>query len=246
MAEAAEMQLLYRVGNAAVQNFPFPHIYVRDLFPADFYRRLRQNLPSANAYTTLRKLNRVRDDYPDSRVVLPLETQHLSALDEPQRSFWQALTTSLRGPEFGSLILSRFQPALEQRFGSLSEQQFAVEALLVRDHTTYRLPPHTDSPTKVVSLLFYLPQDDNLAHLGTSIYLPKTRKQTTERHACASEQFDRLFTMPYTQNTLFAFVNTPNAIHGVEPITEGEVCRDLLLYDIKVHGTTQRPAMVSA
>lgn len=237
------MQLLYRVGNAAVQYFPFPHIYVRDLFPADFYRRLRAHLPPANAYTTLRKLKRVRDDYPDTRLVLPLEAQHLSALDEPQRSFWQTLIAWLRGPEFGSLVLSRFQPALEQRFGRIADQQFATEALLVRDHATYRLPPHTDSPAKVVSLLFYLPHDDMLSHLGTSIYLPSDRKPIAEGDASrASEQYDRLFTMPYTPNTLFAFVNTPNAVHGVEPIGQSEVYRDLLLYDIKVHGVPNGPA----
>jgi hypothetical protein len=39
--------------------------------------------------------------------------------------------------------------------------------------------------------------------------------------------------MPYVPNSLFAFVRTSNLFHGVEPISENGVCRDLLLYDIQ-------------
>jgi len=44
----------------------------------------------------------------------------------------------------------------------------------------------------------------------------------------------RVLTMEYLPNTLFAFMKTPQAFHGVEPITQENVRRDLLLYDIKV------------
>jgi len=47
-------------------------------------------------------------------------------------------------------------------------------------------------------------------------------------------QFRRVRTMEYLPNTLFAFMKTPDSFHGVEPITQPGVQRDLLLYDIKV------------
>ena len=43
-----------------------------------------------------------------------------------------------------------------------------------------------------------------------------------------------MMTMPFLPNTLFAFMKTHNSFHGVEPIQEIGVRRDLLLYDIKV------------
>jgi hypothetical protein len=46
--------------------------------------------------------------------------------------------------------------------------------------------------------------------------------------------FDRMMTMPFLPNSLFAFLKTHNSFHGVEPIQETGVRRDLLLYDIKV------------
>lgn len=243
MSSAAEMQLLYRVANAPVHHFPFPHMYVRDVFPDAFYRALRENLPSPDACRTLTSLGRVSDGYPESRLVFPLETQNIAGLPEPARRFWQDLAKWLRGQEFGSMMLGRFAPYLEQRFGAAYTQEFTNEALLVQDYTTYRLPPHTDSPQKVLALLFYLPPDDRLSHLGTSIYLPKERGFVCEGHTHhPPEAFDRLMTMPYAPNSLFAFFKTSSSFHGVEPIVEKGVRRDLLLYDIRVH----RPSLAES
>jgi hypothetical protein len=35
-------------------------------------------------------------------------------------------------------------------------------------------------------------------------------------------------------NTLFAFMKTANSFHGVEPIREAGIRRDLMLYDIRL------------
>jgi hypothetical protein len=229
------MQLLYRIGNAPVQLFPFPHIYVRDVFPDDFYKRLRAHIPPASAFDTLKKLNRVTGDYPDSRLVFPVTPHDVATLDEPYRSFWNETGAWLLGGELAPFVLSKFEGILAQRFANPADEPFVSEALLVQDYTTYRLPPHTDSPKKAVAFLFYLPEDDSMSHLGTSIYVPRDRRLVSDGGGyCRPEDFDLMMTMPYVPNSLFAFVKTPNAFHGVEPITDRNVRRDLLLYDIKV------------
>ena len=45
--------------------------------------------------------------------------------------------------------------------------------------------------------------------------------------------FERVATMPYKPNTLFAFVKTVQSFHGVERVDEPNVRRDLLFLDIK-------------
>jgi len=50
-----------------------------------------------------------------------------------------------------------------------------------------------------------------------------------------------VLTAPYVPNTLFAFLKTPNAFHGVEPIAEPNVERALLLYDIAVKAVPAAP-----
>lgn len=148
--------------------------------------------------------------------------------------------------EFAPFVLSKFATFLNQRFGAAGEPEFKSEALLVQDYSTYALPPHTDSPRKVMSFLFYLPEDDSMSRLGTSIYIPKDRRQLSEGGGyCRAEDFDLLTTMPYLPNTLFAFVKTPNAFHGVEAIQERDIRRDLLLFDIKIAGALPTTPAVS-
>ena len=41
----AELHLAYKIANTPILNFPFPHIYVENIFPADFYSKLLKNFP---------------------------------------------------------------------------------------------------------------------------------------------------------------------------------------------------------
>ena len=235
MSSDANLHVLYQIANAPIRLFPYPHIYVQDVFPRDFYRELRAHLPPAEAYQDLKALNRVGAGYPDTRLVMVVTPENVHALPEPSRSFWNGTAQWLLAGPFGQAVASKFAEFLEQRFGDLSQTRFHDEALLVQDYSTYSLGPHTDSPAKVLSFLFYLPPDDSLAHLGTSIYVPKDPGFTCPggpHHRF--EMFDRAMTMPFLPNTLFAFLKTHNSFHGVEPIKEAGIRRDLLLYDIKV------------
>jgi hypothetical protein len=53
-----------------------------------------------------------------------------------------------------------------------------------------------------------------------------------------------MLTMPYLPNSLFGFLKTQNSFHGVEPVKEVDVQRNLLLYDIRAH--VQRAAQLPA
>ncbi len=217
-----------------INPFPFPHIYVRDVFPEDYYRQLQAALPPAETYKTLKALGRVGPNYSDARFVMPVTPENAQAMAEPFRAFWLKLAEwMLVG--FGPDMLAKFEPFIQQRFEGGTHMEFYNEALLIQDWTTYSLGPHTDAPRKVLSFLFYLPADDSLAPLGTSIYVPKQPEfQCPGGPHHPFEMFDRMMTMPYLTNSLFAFVKTHNSFHGVGPITEGSARRDLLLYDIYV------------
>jgi len=244
MFSSAESQLLYKVANAPIQLFPYPHILVHDVFPHDYYLRLRAHLPPGSAYKSLKALGRVVGNYPDTRSVLPLVPDEVEALDEPYRSFWHEFASWLLGGSFGRIVLQKFAPLLAQRFENPVAVDYHHESLVVQDRTNYSLGPHTDSASKVVSFLFYLPADASMPHLGTSVYVPKDAAFTCPggpHHPF--QNFDRLLTVPYVPNTLFGFMKTPNAFHGVEPIRDENVERALLLYDIKVKNV---PAPVPA
>jgi hypothetical protein len=235
-----ELQVLYKIGNATVLEYPYPHIYVPEIFPPEFYAELRRNLPPQSSMKTLGELKRTTgNDYP-ARGVLPLASE-LDGLAPGQRTFWEGVRQWMLGRGFADIIIGKFAPYLAQRFGDLRNVRFSHEALIVRDTTSYHLGPHTDAPSKALSFLFYLPADASRPHLGTSMYLPRD-----PAFVCPGgphykfENFRLLRTLPYVPNALFGFMKTPNSFHGVEPIDEPDIRRDLLLYDIRGEAPQQK------
>ena len=231
MSSSAELHLAYRVSNAAIQHFPYPHIYVRDVFPPDYYAQMRAMLPAPESMAPIGEVRNAKGF--NERFVLQFTPEQLATLTPGQRQFWQELHGWLVGGALAHLLLTKFGPYINQRFGNQAGLRFYDEALLVQDITEYKLGPHTDAPRKVLTLLFYLPGDESQSHLGTSIYLPKDRQLRCPGGPHYEHRgFDRVWTMPFLPNSLFAFVKSDASFHGVEPVKDPDCRRWLLLYDI--------------
>lgn len=148
MFSNAEMQLAYKVANEPIRMFPYPHFIVRDVFPAEFYRALREHLPPTSAYRTLKSMGRVGSNYPDTRTVVPLTPDDVASLSEPYRSFWSDFAGWFLNGLFAQILLQKFSGLLAQRFEDPAAVEYTQEALVVQDRTNYSLGPHTDSPKK--------------------------------------------------------------------------------------------------
>ena len=232
MSSSAELHLCYRFGNATIRGYPFPHCYVEDAFPREYYEEMQRMLPDPGSMHPIRDVRPVAGGYPE-RFVLPFAEDLMAKLPEPKRSFWIDLRAWLIGGRFASLALNKFAPLVQQRFRDEPNVRFFDDAMLVQDVTNYSLGPHSDTPKKVITMLFYLPRDMSQSHLGTSIYVPKDpgfRDPGGPHHP--REDFDRLWTAPFLPNSLFVFFKTDNSFHGVEPVTDRDCRRWLLLYDI--------------
>ena len=245
MNPAVEEHVIYQLANAPLRPYPFPHLYVESIFPPEYYAELRDNWPSASRLTTLDTMGRVPAGAYPERFVMPLKQSKINALPDDAREFWAGFEQRILGStRFLYAAMDKFEPYLRKRFGAEFETtHFSHEALIVRDHSNYKLGPHTDSPRKVLSFLFYCPDDDSYSHLGTSIYTPvdpSFRCPGGPHHPFA--RFHKVTTMEYKPNTLFAFVKTDNAFHGVDPIRDADVLRDLILYDIQVANAPEAEA----
>ena len=232
MSFPAEGVVAENIARAPLQLFPFPHIYVQDVFPSDFYIDLQHHLPPPDLLVPIQQARGVRG-YPQ-RFVFELSSEKLAAVPEPYRGFWAALAGWMVSGGFAQVVLDKFRTVIEARFKH-QQVEFGDEALLVNDHTHYSLGPHTDKQKKVVSVLFYLPRDNKLEKHGTSLYVPSTPGFTCKGGPhYPFDGFERVATMPFLPNTMFAFAKTDNSFHGVEPIADADVSRYLLLYDLQI------------
>lgn len=235
MSFDAESHVLYRVANAPLMPYPFPHFYVAEVFPPDFYRELRAQLPELAAYKRLDETGTVAKGAYKERFVCSLADLEEEEFASGKGKFWTELNLWLSADPFAHALMAKFGQAVAERFGAGVTPRLETDLRLVRDFTHYAISPHTDAPRKLVSLLFYLPADDSMSHLGTSIYVPKDPSLRCEGTALHRfDGFRKAATMPFRPNSLFAFVKTDSAFHGVDQIADAGIARDLLLYNIYV------------
>src|SRR3972149_10939414 len=129
MFSHAESELFYNVANAPIRGFPYPHIYVPEVFPADFYGALQQNLPDPEVMIPIEQARAVRG-YKE-RYVLGFSEKDMATLPEDKRQFWQDFMGWLLAGRFLELLLTKFRPFVEQRFAGIQGVYFYNESLLV-------------------------------------------------------------------------------------------------------------------
>jgi hypothetical protein len=243
MFSAVRRHVVSRLASAPLRAQPFPHVYVEDVFPQDFYDDMIARLPRDESYTRLVDTGRVTKAYSPERLCFFGTQSDPAAPDDAGSTFWTGLLQALVHDDLTHAMLAKFQASIKDRFASAGagrgmQLQCRSETFLMRDLTNYELGPHTDTPSKLISALFYLAQDDTAPHLGTALYAPKQPGFTCEDGGHHDfHMFDRVTTMPYRRNALVAFPKTPACFHGVEPVTGPSTRRDLLLFNVKGKAT---------
>ena len=212
MSSSVEQYVIYRILNAPLNEYPFPHLYIENIFPPDFYRLLRENWPVANSFVSLADTGRVSSGDYKERCVIQFTPCEIEKLRNGEQAFWAEMATWFLSKHFMASLINKFLPQIESRLGmSIDHFSFQPDSLIVRDNTRYKIGPHTDLPHRLLSLLFYCPKDSTLSHLGTSIYTP-----VEKNFSCSGgphypfEMFEKVVTMEYKPNSLFAFLRTNN------------------------------------
>lgn len=224
-----------RLRAAEVVLEPYPHYYLENVFPSDYYRALLDHLPASTVYQNLFEVTDYKLDHFRHRDQRDLNDGWTKSLPFALKEFWDSFNEWFLGPELSQAVLESFTAALRARFGTEPWPAVSVESQLIRHRAGYFLGPHSDLYTKLVVLLVYLAPDESAAHLGTSLYRPKDPDFTCPNSLhYPFEDFVRAATAPYKPNSLLAFVRSDISFHGVEPLSEQDVAatagRDVIQY----------------
>lgn len=239
-----------RLRTSEVVQDPYPHYYLENVFPEDYYRELLKHLPGSAAYQNLFEVTDYKLDHFRHRDQRDIRHGWTAELPDEIKNFWDDFTGWFLGHELAEAVLDSFAVQLRARYGEKKMwPEVAVEPQLIRHRAGYFLGPHSDLYTKVVVLLIYLAPEGGGAHLGTSLYRPKEPGFTchdSKHHPF--EDFDRVKTAPYKPNTMLAFLRSDISFHGVEPLSERDVAdargRDLIQYVL--HDKSAREAQLRA
>jgi hypothetical protein len=219
---------VYRILSSDMRKWPYPHMVLdefldrgmfSDLMAADLTPLLRRR----NSSDTGSEAKRFNFDLfaPPPEVALP--------------SAFAGLRDVLQHPTLGRMLLKVFGPLISGRFaGEIPPVVLGAE--VIEDRTNYELPPHTDIAIKLITVLFYLADEDADPQLGTEIYAPRSEFHKPDpnvpRHQRSS--FVRVATVPYRPNTALIFAPGTNTFHGVGPVEGPEVTRRLVQFQINL------------
>jgi hypothetical protein len=211
-----EQHVNYALLNADIAKWPFPHFYVTNVFPKEYYEGIQAFLCSMRS-----------EDYSD--------TTNAGTGRYGNRAFAHDSVISglefMKSKDFLRTVLTIFESEVKEAF---PDGKIAVnrDIRLIRDSKEYKIGPHTDAKWKLVSLLFYLPPNDEYRDFGTSLFVPKDRDFVCEGGPhYPFEGFHKVVTAPFMPNTCLGFWKTNRSFHGVEPILI-DIQRNVLLYNI--------------
>ncbi|MEK6336566.1 MAG: hypothetical protein AABM67_16690 [Acidobacteriota bacterium] len=231
-----------RLRTRKVELDPFPHYYVENVLPDDYYDALLAHLPGRDIYQNLFEVTTLKLDHFRYRDQRDLNDGWVETLPENLKRFWTDFNRWFLGPRLAQAVLESFDNELLERFGEKETwPDVSVEAQLICHRAGYFLGPHSDLHSKIVVFLLYLAPDETSSHLGTSIYRPRQPGFTCDNSVhYPFEDFVKVKTAPYRPNSLLAFVRSGRSFHGVEPLSETDTAqgkRDLIqyvLYDKRV------------
>ena len=225
-----------------IDHKPFGHKVINKIFPENFYKELISNLPSKELYTAINKTGRVSENYPPERFIFELNNETIRKLNQNQQKIFGEIIKIFTNPLFFNVIANEFKEVINKRISEFSEEEkkmfgttnfkFRIGSSLVKDLTKYKLGVHTDSPSKFLTFLFYIPEDESLKELGTALYEPIDKdfhKKNEIKGHYSVEDFKLVKKVNFLPNTLFIFPRTNYSYHGVQTINIEGAERNLLL-----------------
>jgi hypothetical protein len=240
MSSAAEQYVIEHIQAGSMETAPYPYMYLENIFPEAYYQQIRSHWPDDSSFVSLTDTGRVIPTAAEineyrARFVIPFDNNGISKLPHEKLLFWSEMQKWFLGKHLLSTVLGKFSPYMELRFAGLKGKLHIIsQGLIVSDRTNYSIGPHTDVPNRVMSLLFYCPADNSLEKYGTSIYVPNDPEfRCSGGPHYKREAFRLVRTLPFRPNSLFVFQRTDTSFHGVEPILEENIRRDLILINVR-------------
>jgi hypothetical protein len=194
-------RLIAAVTEARLEREPYCHIYMEGMFPPATYAELLRKLPPKELYEPLNLRKWVRADGTSTRDECHLTADTMAKMPKPLAEFWAPVVRAMTDPALRKAVFTKLAPDLAERFEIPAERvpdmECEYEVRLVRDTEDYRIKPHPDGLNKIVTMQFYLPEDESMLDLGTSIF---------RRHRkLIGSSFEEVKRFPFKPNSAYAF-----------------------------------------
>lgn len=157
-----------------VDNTPCKHAMLLQLFPEDVYQRILCNIPDKKAFRPMNLAKHHDANGVSTRDLIELPDIGVKRIAPGQQSLWWAIGTAIMSAEVKSAVFEGLAEDLAPVFDcaptEVNDQDVFVSVALRIETESYYMAPHFDGLPRVATMLIYLPADDSLNGLGTSLY----------------------------------------------------------------------------
>lgn len=235
-SQRVHQNLLYRIRASQIKTYPFSHFYGESVFDSLTSRRIREFWPSNDLFVSIANTSRVSAGRYEQRNMLPINTliQRLPT-NSPSSRFWSTFNSAVGGDEFLCEVLEWLWPEIKKVRELPEKISIYSELVLTEDSVGYSIGPHTDAPSRLITMLFYVPEGSDSADAGTSIYVPKRPDdyKTISAVHRDPDDFNEVFCVPFLRDAFVGFVVGPRSFHGVAPVSVLKTPRRQIQYTIR-------------
>ena len=235
-----EKEQSYLLNNFSSNNYfkePFVHFLFDEFFDQNYYEELLINKPEDKLFSSSDP-NRTTNQYSLNYRRRFSFINDMNLLSDIKRNFWEKFIKFMTSKEFAFSFLNYCKDPIFDRFKitNLNDLKLNIRMELIRDTGGYMIAPHTDSPSKIITFLIYLPENNENIEMGTSLYVPKNSDFRSDK----ATQYDfHLFKevkkMPFKRNFAFGFVKNDRSFHGRPQINkEFKGHRDWINYSLRI------------
>ncbi|WP_342068525.1 hypothetical protein [Yoonia algicola] len=176
------------IKDTAVDNTPCQHAMPTGLFPDDVYERLLKNIPARDAFRPMSMELFHDENGVSTRDLIELPEIGVARISKDLQSLWWAVGTAIMSQKVKSAVFEALAedlaPVLNVTESQVNDQEVFVSTALRFETESYHMPPHFDDLPRIATMLIYLPEDDSLDGLGTSLYdyAPKWQRPFRAAH----------------------------------------------------------------
>ncbi|MDC0056994.1 hypothetical protein OAJ74_02450 [Alphaproteobacteria bacterium] len=233
--------IVNKILSSVLLNHPYDHKFVEGVFPDLFYNDLLTNIPDKSIFVPINTTGSVTANYSPERFIFNFQEKNIiNKLEPSKKAFLQNLFKILTSQDLFTSVTSQFSKTIDARLKNLSDDEkkkcgfpnleFKIKTALIKDFTKYSLGAHTDTATKFVTFLFYLPSNKDLQKVGTTLYKPidNPDRDTHNSAEKTKQNFIKIKTCPFIPNSVLIFPRTSMSFHGVEEVNIDQKERNLL------------------
>ena len=189
---------------------PFKYIYIEKIFNEKTIVKLINNFPDDKYFTKKKNFTK----YDTKRKFLVLYDMYENYWFKSK--FWRSFIEQNLNYDYKNALLEKFLPYIRKPSSKKELNFLNIRIELSKDEIGYKLDPHTDDSSRLITNLIYLNEKKSpQKKIGFNMLINKNNTRNYGGHL-DDKNFKKIKTIPFGRGNMLAFLRSNNSYHSVD------------------------------